>query len=77
MQVPLDISLKHVLQTVIYFIKIQSQNMLHKCKSHLMLPNDASAIRYFFETCPSDSYLFHKNSVPKYLFQKTPPPPPC
>ena len=55
--------------------------MLHKCKSHLMLPSEArrffsSAIRYFFTTCPSDNYLFYKNSVPKNVFQKYSTPPP-
>ena len=55
---------------------------LHKCKSHLMLPSEARRFffkchyRYFFtKTCPSDNYLFHKISVPKFFFQKYSPPP--
>ena len=28
------------------------------------------AIKYLFTTCPSDSYLFHENSISKYLLKK-------
>ena len=33
------------------------------------------AIKYLYTICPSDNYLFHENSVSKYLFQKYSSPP--